>query len=93
MGSSTSSAERNGYLLHNRPRPRTDNIHSLGVFNPIEDVLLKEGTVVEVHVPAESPAKKPRSIGDTPFAGMWKDREVMTDSVAYINRLRHELHG
>ena len=32
------------------------------------------------------------SIGDTPFAGLWKDREDMADSVEYINRLRRELH-
>jgi len=34
-----------------------------------------------------------RSIGDSPFAGMWKDREDMADSIEYINRLRRELHG
>jgi len=64
-----------------------------GVFRPLQDVPIKEGTVVEVHVPVEAPANKPRSIGDSPFAGMWKDREDMADSVEYINRLRRELHG
>jgi predicted DNA-binding antitoxin AbrB/MazE fold protein len=64
-----------------------------GVFRPLQDVPIKEGTVVEVHVPVEAPAKRPRSIGDSPFAGMWKDREDMADSVEYINRLRRELHG
>ena len=63
-----------------------------GVFRPLEEVPIKEGTVVEVYVPVESPTR-PRSIGDTPFAGMWKDREDMADSVEYINRLRRELHG
>ena len=64
-----------------------------GVFRPLEDVSIKEGTAVEVYVPLETAAKRPRSIGDSPFAGMWKDREDLTDSVKYINRLRRELHG
>ena len=41
-----------------------------GVFRPLQDVAIKEGTVVEVHLPAETPAKRPRSIGNSPFAGM-----------------------
>ena len=64
-----------------------------GVFRPLQDVPIKEGTVVEVQVPEEAPAKKPRSIGDSPLAGMWKDRDDMADSVEYIDRLRRELHG
>lgn len=64
-----------------------------GVFKPLQDVPIKEGTVVEVLLPAEAPAKGPRSIAESPFAGMWKDREDMADSVEYINRLRRELHG
>lgn len=64
-----------------------------GVFRPLEVVLLKEGTVVEVLLPVEAPPKKPSSLADSPFAGMWKDREDMADSVEYINRLRRDLHG
>ena len=64
-----------------------------GVFRPLQDAPIKEGTVVEVHVPVEASAMRPRSIGDSPFADMWKDREDMADSVEYINRLRAELHG
>jgi predicted DNA-binding antitoxin AbrB/MazE fold protein len=64
-----------------------------GVFRPLQKVEVKEGTTVEVYVPAEAPAQRPRSIGDSPFAGMWKDRDDMTDSVEYIDRLRRELHG
>ncbi len=64
-----------------------------GVFRPLQDVPIKEGTLVEVYVPAEAPVKRPRSIADLPFAGMWKDREDMADSVEYIDRLRRELHG
>jgi predicted DNA-binding antitoxin AbrB/MazE fold protein len=64
-----------------------------GVFRPLQDLPVKEGTVVEVHLPLEAPAKRPRSIGDSPFAGMWKDRDDMADSVEYIYRLCRELHG
>ena len=64
-----------------------------GVFRPLQDVPIKEGTVVEVYVPTETSIQRPVSIGDSPFAGMWKDREDMVDSVEYINRLRRELHG
>jgi predicted DNA-binding antitoxin AbrB/MazE fold protein len=64
-----------------------------GVFRPLQDVPIKEGTVVEVYVPVETASGRPRSIGDSPFAGMWKDREDMADSVEYIDRLRRELHG
>jgi len=60
-----------------------------GVCRPLRDVPIAEGTVVEVYLPVETPTRRPRSIGDSPFAGMWKDREDMPDSVEYINRLRH----
>ncbi len=61
---------------------------------PLQDVPLREGALVEVYLP---PRRRPvsetsRSIGDLPFAGMWKDREDVVDSVEYINRLRRELH-
>jgi predicted DNA-binding antitoxin AbrB/MazE fold protein len=64
-----------------------------GVFRPLQKVPIKESTVVEVLLPVEAPAKRPRSIADSPFAGIWKDREDMADSVEYIDRLRRELHG
>ena len=64
-----------------------------GVFRPLQDVRMREGTLVEVNVPVEAASRRPPSIGDTPFAGLWKDREDMADSVEYINRLRRELHG
>jgi predicted DNA-binding antitoxin AbrB/MazE fold protein len=63
-----------------------------GVFKPLQDVDIREGTLVDVYVPVEMPERL-RSIGDSPFAGMWKDREEMADSVEYINRLRGELHN
>lgn len=64
-----------------------------GVFRPLQEVQMKEGTLVEVNVPADTPAKRPPSIADTPFAGLWKDREDMTDSLEYIDRLRRDIHG
>jgi predicted DNA-binding antitoxin AbrB/MazE fold protein len=51
-----------------------------GVFKPLHHVSIKEGTVVEVLLPVEAPARSP-SIADSPFAGMWKDREDIADSV------------
>ena len=67
-----------------------------GVFKPLmprDAVQIKEGTVVEVHVPAdlEPTAGRPRSGRDFAFCGMWKDREDMADSVACVNRLRGDL--
>lgn len=65
-----------------------------GVFKPLEDVQIKEGTVVEVLVPAEQkPAGKRRSIKDLPFYGMWKDRTDIGDGVEYVNKLRDNPRG
>jgi predicted DNA-binding antitoxin AbrB/MazE fold protein len=60
-----------------------------GVYRPLEAIQIKEGTVVEVHVPTEqNPPGQRRSIKDLPFFGMWKDREDIGDGVEYVNRLR-----
>ena len=60
-----------------------------GVFRPLEDVKIKEGTVVEVLVPVEEHAsRKRRSIKDLPFYGIWKDRADLGDGVGYVNQLR-----
>ena len=64
-----------------------------GVFRPLHDVQIPEGTLVEVNVPQAVAARRPPSIGDTAFAGLWKDRDDMAGSVEFINRLRRELHG
>jgi predicted DNA-binding antitoxin AbrB/MazE fold protein len=65
-----------------------------GVFRPLEIVQMKEGTVVEVLVPAEQePARKRRSIKDLPFYGMWKDRADIGDGVDYVNKLRDNPRG
>ncbi len=59
------------------------------VFKPLEDVKVKEGTVVEVHLPCEQePASRKRSIKDLPFFGMWADRTDIEDGLSYVNNLR-----
>jgi len=58
-----------------------------GVFRPLENVKIKEGTVVEIQVPQEAKTK-PRSIRELGFAGMWAYRDDITDGVSYVNRLR-----
>jgi predicted DNA-binding antitoxin AbrB/MazE fold protein len=69
--------------------------YEIGVFRPFDAVQIKEGTVVEVYVPGDPqiPGQRPRSVRDFAFCGMWKDREEMADSVAYVNRLRGDLRG
>ena len=60
-----------------------------GVFKPLEDVRVAEGARVEVYVSTEAPRERPRSIRDTPFFGMWADRDDITDGVSYVNALRN----
>lgn len=66
-----------------------------GVFKPLEDVTISEGTIVEVRVPscAERLKNKSRPVGDLAFYGMWKDRTDIGDSVEYISNLRRDLRG
>jgi predicted DNA-binding antitoxin AbrB/MazE fold protein len=65
-----------------------------GVFRPLGDVQIKEGTVVAVLIPAEpQPTGKRRSIKDLPFYGMWKDRTDIGDGVEYVNKLRDNPRG
>jgi len=66
-----------------------------GVFKPLEDVALNEGTIVEVRVQSYSDRlkAKSRSVQDFAFYGMWKDRDDIGDSVEYIDRLRRNLRG
>jgi len=65
-----------------------------GVFRPLEDVQIKEGTVVEVLVPeVQEPAGTWHSIKDLSFYGMWKDRTDIGDGVAYVNKLRDNPRG
>ena len=65
-----------------------------GVFRPLEVVKIKEGTVVEVHVPVEQQAARTRpSIKDLPFYGIWKDRADIGDGVEFVNKLRDNPRG
>jgi predicted DNA-binding antitoxin AbrB/MazE fold protein len=65
-----------------------------GVFRPLEDVAVKEGTVVEVRVPDSSePGAKRRSIKELPFYGMWADRDDLVDGVSYVDDLRSNPRG
>lgn len=65
-----------------------------GIFRPLESVSIEEGTIVEVHVPAErEAARKRRSIKDLPFYGMWADRDDITDGVSYVNKVRDNPRG
>ncbi|HXR16411.1 MAG TPA: antitoxin family protein [Terriglobales bacterium] len=65
-----------------------------GVFRPLGDVEIKEGTVVEVLVPEEQPeARKRPSIKDLPFYGIWKDRADIGDGIDYVNKLRDNPRG
>jgi len=57
-----------------------------GVFRPLEAVALKEGTIVEMHLPTNT--EKPRSVKDFAFAGMWRNRKDIADGLSYVNRLR-----
>jgi hypothetical protein len=59
-----------------------------GVFKPLEDVKLIEGTKVEVHVPEDAAPKRPKSVRDWPIFGMWADREDIPDGVTYEDRIR-----
>jgi predicted DNA-binding antitoxin AbrB/MazE fold protein len=64
-----------------------------GVFKPLEQVAIQEGTVVQVWVPLnrEPLAAKRRSVREFAFTGMWNDRAEMADSVDYVNSLRRDL--
>lgn len=68
-------------------------IYEDGVFKPLEDVAIQEGTVVQVWVPSnkERLEEKRRSVREFAFTGMWQNREEMKDSVDYVNRLRRDI--
>jgi predicted DNA-binding antitoxin AbrB/MazE fold protein len=59
-----------------------------GVFKPLNNVRLKEGTVVEIDVPVRSGTTV--SIRDLPFVGLWKRRRAIPDGLTYVNRLRNQ---
>jgi hypothetical protein len=64
-----------------------------GVFKPLENVTITEGTLVEVLVPsyADRLKSKSPSVSGFAFCGMWKNRTDLDDSVEYISSLRRDL--
>lgn len=65
-------------------------IYENGVFRPLEDVPIKEGTEVEVYPLGDQKenGKKPKSVRELGFFGMWKDRDDIGTGVEYVNRIR-----
>lgn len=61
-----------------------------GVFKPLEDVPAKEGTIAEVYLPGEKreEKKKPKSVREFGFCGMWAGREDIGTGEEYVNRIR-----
>lgn len=65
-----------------------------GVFKPLQDVEISEGSLVEVHIPSDTHLKrKSPSVASFAFYGMWKDRSDLGDSVEYISKLRRNLRA
>jgi predicted DNA-binding antitoxin AbrB/MazE fold protein len=59
-----------------------------GVFRPLREVKLKEGTVVEIHVNREDTPRRIQSVRELGFAGMWANRADIQDGLSYVNTLR-----
>jgi len=57
-----------------------------GVFKPLEEVKLKDGTVLEIYISSNN--KKRASLKNFSFAGMWENRVDVTDGLSYVDRLR-----
>lgn len=66
-----------------------------GVFKPLEDVTIEEGTLVEVRVPSYNKPlpSQPATVRNFAFYGMWKNRTDIGDSVEFVNSLRSRLRG
>lgn len=62
-----------------------------GIFRPLEEVRAKEGTIADVYLPGEKPEdgkKRPKSVRDFGFCGMWAGREDIGTGEEYVNRIR-----
>ena len=57
-----------------------------GVFKPLERVDLKEGTLLDIDVPAKKAGV--RSVRKYSFVGMWKGRRDIRDGISYVDELR-----
>lgn len=62
-----------------------------GVFKPLDEVKLKEGTVLEIYVPADKGGR--RSVREFGFTGMWKGRRDIADGLSYVNQLRDKVRA
>ena len=60
-----------------------------GVFKPLKDVKLAEGTLVKISVQVDASPKLPKSVRDWPVFGMWADRDDIPDGVTYEDALRN----
>jgi len=65
--------------------------HENGVFRPLGEVKLKEGTFVEIHVDRQEPHRRAQSIRELGFAGMWANRADIKDAASYVNTVRQGL--
>lgn len=59
-----------------------------GVFKPLQEVKLAEGTRVEVHLPGGNTPKRPKSVREFAAFGLWADRDDIPDGVTYEDRVR-----
>jgi hypothetical protein len=79
---------RSGERYDNPRETRERRLSALG------DVAIKEGTLVQVLLPAEGElGSQRRSIKELPFYGMWSDRDDIIDGVTYVNALRNNPRG
>jgi predicted DNA-binding antitoxin AbrB/MazE fold protein len=68
-------------------------VYKNGVFQPLEDVPVKEGTEVDVY-PREQKRRddKPKSVRELGVYGMWKDRYDIGTGTEYVSRIRKYRH-
>jgi predicted DNA-binding antitoxin AbrB/MazE fold protein len=59
-----------------------------GVFEPLAEVNLAEGTLVQVRVIEQPAPQPPKSVREFAAFGMWADRDDVPDGVTFVNRVR-----
>jgi len=68
-------------------------IYKNGVFKPLANVNVQEGTKAEVYLSPEreirvEPSEKRPCLENLEAYGIWKDRKDFSDGVDFVNRLR-----
>lgn len=63
-------------------------IYKNGVFQPLEEVPVTEGTEVDVYPRLAGKRKKPKSVRELGVYGMWKDRDDIGTGTEYVSRIR-----